>query len=67
MIVVCGEALFDVFATGEAAAGIALSARQGGSPFNLATGIARLGGAALFFGGLSQDMFGRKLHAALQA
>ena len=67
MIVVCGEALFDVFAGGEVEAGIELAARQGGSPFNLAIGVARLGGEALFFGGLSQDQFGRKLHAALEA
>jgi fructokinase len=67
MIVVCGEALFDVFAAGERAAAIDLSACQGGSPFNLATGIARLGGAASFFGGLSRDLFGRRLHAALEA
>ena len=44
-----------------------LSACQGGSPFNLATGIVRLGGNASFFGGLSHDLFGRKLHAALAA
>ena len=70
MIVVCGEALFDVFPTGAmgpTAGAIELSARQGGSPFNLATGLARLGGAAMFFGGLSRDQFGRKLHAALEA
>jgi len=71
MIVVCGEALFDVFAAGEGveqrAAAIGLSACQGGSPFNLATGVARLGGTASFFGGLSRDLFGRKLHAALAA
>jgi fructokinase len=67
MIVVCGEALFDVFAREQVAAGIELSARQGGSPFNLAIGLARLQGSAQFFGGLSQDMFGHKLHAALQA
>lgn len=67
MIVVCGEALFDVFASREVDAGIELAARQGGSPFNLAIGVARLGGEALFFGGLSQDQFGRKLHAALGA
>ncbi|MBW8900102.1 MAG: carbohydrate kinase [Massilia sp.] len=67
MIVVCGEALFDVFATREAAASFDLSACQGGSPFNLATGVARLGGSASFFGGLSRDMFGRKLYAALEA
>jgi fructokinase len=67
MIVVCGEALFDVFATQERAAAIDLAACQGGSPFNLATGVARLGGAASFFGGLSRDLFGRKLYAALEA
>lgn len=67
MIVVCGEALFDVFATGERATAVDLSACQGGSPFNLATGIARLGGTASFFGGLSRDLFGHKLHAALAA
>ena len=67
MIVVCGEALFDVFPTQEVTDGVELSARQGGSPFNLAIGLARLGGDAQFFGGLSHDVFGRKLHAALQA
>jgi len=65
MIVVCGEALFDVFCDGETAAGYALSARSGGSPFNLAVGLARLGAPAMFFGGLSHDLFGRKLAAAL--
>jgi hypothetical protein len=32
MIVVCGEALMDVFAAGDTAAGTALDARIGGSP-----------------------------------
>ncbi|MYM21955.1 carbohydrate kinase [Duganella sp. FT135W] len=67
MIVVCGEALFDVFSDGETPDGYALSARFGGSPFNLAVGLARLGATPLFFGGLSNDMFGRKLTAALQS
>lgn len=67
MIVVCGEALFDVFRETEGPAGYALAARIGGSPFNLAIGLARLGAAPLFFGGLSNDMFGRKLAAALQS
>lgn len=67
MIVVCGEALFDVFPQQETGTGIDLSARIGGSPFNLAVGLARLGSAALFFGGLSDDLFGRRLHAALAA
>jgi fructokinase len=66
MIVVCGEALFDVFCDGDTAAGYALSARIGGSPFNLAVGLARLGMPPMFFGGLSGDMFGRKLASALE-
>jgi len=66
MIVVCGEALFDMFCEGETAGAVALSARIGGSPFNLAVGLARLGARPLFFGGLSTDMFGRKLAAALE-
>jgi fructokinase len=66
MIVVCGEALFDVFPQQQTATGIELSARNGGSPFNLAIGLARLGAAPMFFGGLSRDVFGRRLEAALR-
>ncbi|NVM79660.1 fructokinase [Duganella sp. SG902] len=67
MIIVCGEALFDVFNDGELPGGdgYALAARVGGSPFNLAIGLARLGARPMFFGGLSGDMFGRKLAATL--
>jgi fructokinase len=67
MIVVCGEALFDVFPGAADAKGIALSARIGGSPFNLAVGLARLGTPPLFFGGLSRDIFGEQLASALAA
>jgi fructokinase len=66
MIVVCGEALFDVFNEGDTAGGYALSAHVGGSPFNLAIGLARLGVRPMFFGGLSTDMFGRKLAGTLE-
>lgn len=66
MIIVCGEALFDVFSDGGTATGFALSARVGGSPFNLAIGLARLGQRPMFFGGLSADMFGRKLADTLE-
>lgn len=67
MIIVCGEALFDVFNDGGLAggAGFSLSARIGGSPFNLAVGLARLGAPPMFFGGLSGDVFGRRLADAL--
>ena len=65
MIVVCGEALFDVFPGAPDASSMALSARIGGSPFNLAVGLARLGTPPLFFGGLSRDLFGERLAATL--
>lgn len=65
MIVVCGEALFDVFCDGDTDCGYTLAARIGGSPFNLAVGLARLGASPVFFGGLSNDMFGRKLAETL--
>lgn len=67
MIVVCGEALFDVFPEQHTLTGMELSARIGGSPFNLAVGMARMGVAPLFFGGLSRDMFGQRLRGALEA
>jgi fructokinase len=66
MILVCGEALVDLF-VGEPDEGIegngSLPARvvPGGSPFNVARGLARLGCPAGFFGGLSRDRFGRLL------
>ncbi|MES0882590.1 carbohydrate kinase family protein [Roseibium sp. SCP14] len=61
MFLICGEALFDLF--GEASKGDSLSfdARIGGSPFNVAMGLARLGEEAGFFGGISKDMLGEKL------
>ncbi len=43
MFVVCGEALMDVFAAGDTATGLAMDARIGGSPFNVALGLARCG------------------------
>ena len=67
MIVVCGEALFDVFPEQHTNAGLELSARIGGSPFNLAVGLARLGVPPVFFGGLSRDLFGQRLRGALLA
>lgn len=67
MIVVCGEALFDVFPEADTERGLELSARIGGSPFNLAVGLARLGCAPMFFGGLSRDVFGQRLVQVLEA
>lgn len=67
MIVVCGEALMDVFALGATPAGAALDARVGGSPFNVAVGLARLGWPVAFYGGLSNGFLGDRLSAALEA
>src|SRR4051812_29465151 len=65
MIVVCGEALMDVYATGATPAGLALDARVGGSPLNVAVGLARLGRPAGFFGALSSGFVGDRLLQAL--
>jgi fructokinase len=67
MIVSCGEALVD-FLPDKTAAGVpAYLPRPGGSPFNVAIAIGRLGVAAGFFGGLSTDVFGTMLAQALAA
>ncbi|MEO1467759.1 MAG: PfkB family carbohydrate kinase, partial [Pseudomonadota bacterium] len=64
MFVVCGEALFDLFGV-EGAGGLAFDARIGGSPFNVAVGLARLGQPAALFTGISTDPLGERLAAAL--
>src|SRR5262245_50725600 len=61
MFLVCGEALFDMFVRGGSAAETTLGAVPGGSPFNVALGLTRLGQHAEFFTGLSRDLMGRKL------
>ena len=65
MFVVCGEALFDVFSAGDTPTGMALDARIGGSPFNVALGLARLQQPVAFFGGVSRGFLGARLMKAL--
>ena len=61
-ILVCGEALYDLFQVAEPSPGtLSFEARVGGSPFNVAIGIARLGGDAALLTGLSADMLGERL------
>jgi fructokinase len=67
MFVVCGEALMDVFANGETPSGMALDARVGGSPFNVAVGLARLAQPVSFLGTLSRDFLGERLLRALHS
>ena len=68
MLLVCGEALFDFFLEAEAGPGaLGFAARAGGSPFNVAVGLSRLGCDAGLLTGLSDDMLGRRLAAVLAA
>jgi len=67
MFVVCGEALMDVFSTGSTPTGVSMDARIGGSPFNVAVGLARLAQPVAFFGGVSSGFLGERLVAAMQA
>ena len=65
MFIVCGEALFDVFATGDTPTGIGFDGRIGGSPFNVALGLARLGQPVGFCGGIGSGFAGERLMRAL--
>jgi fructokinase len=67
MFVVCGEALMDVYVREASATGLALDARIGGSPFNVAVGLARLGRSAALLAGISGDAAGERLMQALVA
>ncbi len=68
MFLVCGDTLFDFFLESEAGPGAATyAARAGGSPFNVAIGLARLGAEAALLAGLSSDMLGQRLARVLDA
>ena len=66
MFVVAGEALMDVFTGAATPTGIALDARIGGSPLNVAFGLARMGQPVAFLGGISQGQLGERLAQALR-
>ncbi len=67
MYLICGEALFDVFTASEDGPGnrLTLEAVAGGSPFNVAVGLSRLGVPAALLGGISNDSFGERLRQIL--
>ena len=65
MIGVCGEALID-FTPLEKDSELAYTPRPGGSPFNVAIGLARLDKPVSFISKLSNDKFGDLLHAHLK-
>ena len=58
MILVCGEALIDLFVDAPENKAMPARAVAGGSPFNVAIGLARLGVRSAFLGGISRDRFG---------
>ena len=66
MILVCGEALVDLFVFGQNGPRLAAEAVAGGSPYNVAIGLARLGCPSAFCGGLSTDRFGELLIGQLE-
>jgi len=66
MMLVLGESLIDVFAGEPTTTGLALDARVGGSPFNVAIGLARLGRPVAFGSCISSDRFGDRLMQALR-
>src|SRR5687767_12326544 len=65
MILVCGEALIDLFVGEPSDSQLATEAVAGGSPFNVAVGLARLGRSTAFLSTLSDDAFGTFLAARL--
>jgi fructokinase len=67
MIICCGEALIDFLPRTGADGNAAFQPATGGSPYNVAIAIARLGSKVGFFGGLSTDFFGEMLRQALSA
>ncbi|MEP6874417.1 MAG: carbohydrate kinase [Burkholderiales bacterium] len=65
MLMICGEALLDVFQGDATRTGMALDANVGGSPFNLAVGLARLGQPAALFTAISTGFAGERLMRTL--
>ena len=65
MFLICGEALYDVFLESETPRGLRMDACLGGSPFNVAVGLARLSRRAGLLTGLSTDSLGHHLEKVL--
>ncbi|MHA6559160.1 carbohydrate kinase family protein [Pseudomonas alliivorans] len=69
MFLVCGEALFDIFTRADAGSALnklGFDAIAGGSPFNVAIGLRRLGVESALLAGLSTDYLGSRLRAVLE-
>lgn len=67
MFLVCGEALYDVFVDkGDHPNVLNMNALAGGSPFNVAIGLARLDQPSALLTGLSNDELGKRLVQVLE-
>jgi len=69
MFLVCGEALFDIFADGSIAKNathLPFDGVAGGSPFNVAIGLSRIGQDSALLTGVSEDFLGQRLMAILE-
>jgi len=67
VILVCGEALVDLFVQDHSPDAVKTDAVLGGSPFNVAIALSRLGQEVGFYSGISSDVFGNLLVAKLGA
>ncbi|MEE4119856.1 MAG: carbohydrate kinase [Paracoccaceae bacterium] len=67
MILCSGEALIDMLPRESGEGEACFAPVPGGAVFNTAIALARLGASAALFTGLSRDLFGRRLAAALEA
>lgn len=67
MILSCGEALIDMLPRETVAGEPAFAPYPGGAVFNTAIALGRLGAPSGFLSGLSTDLFGQMLEAALAA
>lgn len=67
MILCCGEALIDMIPAPTLSGDTGFVPHCGGAVFNTAIALGRLDVPVGLFSGLSRDLFGQQLHAALQA
>lgn len=70
MYLCCGDALYDLFVGDAKGNGspshVSLAGDVGGSPLNVATGLARLDNPSGYFTKLSGDLFGQRMRAKLE-
>lgn len=70
MFLCCGDALYDLFMgepedNDDVKSAVTLAGNVGGSPINVATGLARLGHQSRYFTQLSSDLFGQRMRRYL--